>query len=328
MITLSDSYNTRFNVPKPDFPYTVGKHLRVRSHIPPQPTNLSNCLLKFHARRERESIDPVQRCLLHPPSSGTFTSGVAELEIIKLVRAGDQHGAQLLTVRVLTSTYDLPSDTDLLAKFYDPLYFDHEQDDADPFLCVDSAYTHESAVYQKLADFQGSIIPKYYGSFSLSLPIDHMNSREVRLILMENVPGISMHDLNPSNFTKSERQAIMKAIIDSETALYNHEVRHRDIYPRNILVLPSDHARKVVLVDFGKAWTSRSPFPEWEEKFLPGIPISPLLRWIKPREWFDGWVDWDWMAWVEQHYEHTRGSITEYMQRKWGPKDLSTDKKG
>jgi serine/threonine protein kinase len=70
---------------------------------------------------------------------------------------------------------------------------------------------------------------------------------------MENVPGISMHNLNPSNFIKSERQAIMKAIIDSETALYNHEVRHRDIYPRNILVQPSDHARKVVLVDFGKA---------------------------------------------------------------------------
>ena len=264
-----------------------------------------------------------------------FTSGVAELEIVGLVRAGDRHGAQLLAVRVLTSTHDLPSDTGLLAKLYDPLYFDHEQDDADPFLCVDRAYTHESAVYTKIEDFQGSTIPKYYGSFSLSLPVDHKNSREVRLILIENVPGISMQNLSPSNFTKSERQAIMKAIIDSETALYNREIAHNDTHPRNILVLPqpSDHARKVVLVDFGLAWTSRSPFPEWEERFLPGVPISPLLRWIKPREWFDGWVDWDWEAWVEEHYEHTRGSITEYMQRKWGPKDRrscleSTDKKG
>jgi hypothetical protein len=152
MITLKDSYNTRFNVPKPDFPYTVGKHLRVRSHIPPQPTK-SDCRLKFQAARERESIDAVQRCLLHPPLSGTFTSGVAELEIVRIVRAGDRHGAQLLAVRVLTLTHDLPSDTDLLAKFYDPLYFDHEQDKADPFLCVDRAYTHESAVYQKLTDF-------------------------------------------------------------------------------------------------------------------------------------------------------------------------------
>jgi serine/threonine protein kinase len=93
-----------------------------------------------------------------------------------------------------------------------------------------------------------------------------MNSREVRLILIENVPGISMQNLSPSNFTKSERQAIMKALIDSETALYNREIVHRDIHPRNILVLPqpSDHARKVVLVDFGLARTSRSPFPEWE----------------------------------------------------------------
>ena len=292
MITLRDSYNTRFNVPKPDFPYTVGKRLHVCSHVPPPPTK-SHCRLEFQAARERESINPVQRCLLHPPLAGVFTSNVAELEIIKLIRAGDQYDAQLFTVRVLTSTHDLPSDTDLLVKLYDPLHFDHEQDDVDPFLYVDRAYTHESAVYTKLADFQGSTIPKYYGSFSLSLPIDHMNSREVRLILIENISGISMQNLDPSNFTKSERQTIMKAIIDSETALYNREIVHNDIHPRNILILPqpSDHARKVVLVDFGLSRTSRSPFPEWEERYLPGVPISPILRWIKPREWFDGWVD-------------------------------------
>lgn len=60
---------------------TPGKHLHVHSHIPPQPTK-SDCLLKFQAARERESIDAVQRCLLHPPLSGTFTSGVTELEIV------------------------------------------------------------------------------------------------------------------------------------------------------------------------------------------------------------------------------------------------------
>ena len=95
----------------------------------------------------------------YPPLAGVFTSNVAELEIIKLIRAGDQYDTQLFTVRVLTSTHDLPSDTDLLVKLYDPLYFDHEQDDVDPFLYVDRAYTHESAVYTKLADFQGSTIP-------------------------------------------------------------------------------------------------------------------------------------------------------------------------
>jgi serine/threonine protein kinase len=314
MFSLTDSYNTRFNVPKPDFPYTIGKRLHVRSHVPLPPTK-SGCILKFPARRERESVDPVQRCLLHPPLTGVFTSGVAELEIVRLVRVGDQHGAQLLVVRVLTSTHELPSDTDLVAKLYDPLYFDHEQDDTDPFLYIDRAYRHESAVYTKLADFQGSTIPKYYGSFSLSLSVDHINSREVRLILIENVPGISMQNLCPSDFTQSERQVIMKAIIDSETALYNREIVHNDIHPGNILVLPqpSDHARKVVLVDFGLALTSRSPLREWEERYLPGFPISPMLRWIEPREWFDGWVDWDWKAWVERHYGHSRDSITDYM---------------
>jgi hypothetical protein len=155
MFSLTESYNTRFNVPNPDFPYTIGKRLHVRFHIPPPPTK-SDCFLKFQAACERESIDPVQRCLLRPPLTGVFTSSVAELEIVKPVRTGDQYGAQLLPIRVLTSTHDLPSDTDLLAKLYDPLYFDHEQDEADPFLCIDRSYTHESAVYTKLADFQGS----------------------------------------------------------------------------------------------------------------------------------------------------------------------------
>src|ERR1700761_6457082 len=87
MITLTKSYNTRFNVPKPDFPYVIGKRLHVRFHVPPPPMK-SDCHLGFHAARERESIDPVQRCLLHPPLTGVFTSGVAELEIVRLTRAG------------------------------------------------------------------------------------------------------------------------------------------------------------------------------------------------------------------------------------------------
>lgn len=316
---LANCSNPRFNDPKPDFPYTVGKRLRIRPHMPPPPVQgwLDDAVeLKHKDFREREYVDPAQRCLIHPPSAGEFMPGVAELEIVGHVRAGDEHNGQLLIVRVLNSTLDLPSNIELLAKLYDPLYFDHKQDDADPFRYVDSAYIQESGVYRRLADVQGSIIPKYYGSFSLSLPV-----REVRLILMENVPGTSMDNLNPSNFSQPERQAIMKAIIDSDTVLYTNNIKHRDIHPRNILLLPkpSDQARKVVIVDFGQSRTFRTPFPEWEAEFLPGVPISPLLRWIKPDEDFNEWVDWDWKAWVEREYEHTRGSITEYMQSTWGP---------
>ncbi|RDL34546.1 uncharacterized protein BP5553_07674 [Venustampulla echinocandica] len=321
--SISDSYNTRFNIPKPDFPFTVGKQLQVRPHIPPPPPrNRFSAFLENDRRHERDFIDPVQRCLLHPPvlgPRGGLDSGVTELEIVRLVRAGDGHAAQLLAVRVLTSTNGLLPDMNLLAKLYDPLYFDHEQDDVDPFLAVYRAHTRECAVYKKVADLQGSVIPKFYGSFTLSLPVSQTYTREVRLILMEIVPGLSMDHLSPSNFKKSERQAIMKSIIDSETALYNRDINDRDIHPRNILVVSEESNRdeKVVVVDFGSAWTSRSKYPDREQGSLPRVPISPLLRWIVPPEELKPWIDWDWKVWVERQYEHTKDSITEYMQRRW-----------
>lgn len=339
MTSRSTSYNKRFNVGKPPLPYSEGKCLKARSHRPSKPINF-NCVLELEGVRERESIDPVQRCLMHPPSPGSFTDGEVELEIVKPVQAGDKLDSQSFAVRVVstTSTLDLPSNDcpDLLmAKIYDPLYFDHEQDDANPFLCVESAYTHECAAYSKLVDFQGNIIPKFYGSFSLSLPVDRqhldnnyrdsdsVNTREVRLILMELVPGTCMRDLSPSDYSQSDRQAIMKSIIDSETALYTHDLDYGDVHPDNILVSnpqsPLDHARKIVIADFGQAWTGRSGVPEWETYFLPGVKISPLLRWIDPCKWFNEWVDWDWKSWIEENYEHDRASITEEMQRKWGP---------
>lgn len=334
---LSYSYNTKFNIPKPPFPYATGTRLEVRSHTPPPPpSSYQSCDLEFEARQERRSVDPVERCLLHPPSGGTFTAGTAELEIVDFVRAGDQHSAQLFTDRVLSSssiTQKLPSGADsdelLVAKLYDPLYFDHEQDDADPFMCVDLAYRRETAAYTKLQSFQGGVIPRFFGSFSLSVPAHYRglnDVRQVRLILMEYISGPCLADLDPSGFSQLERQTIMKAIVDTETALYNCDVVSNDTHPRNIMIpnrCPSSHEsqlRPIVLVDLGKAWTSRSPFPKWHDRFLPGVPITPLLRWMRKPTAYNDWVDWDWRSWVEKHYGHEKNTITTEMEKLWGPR--------
>lgn len=275
-------------------------------------------------------------------------SDTALPEILGPVRAGDGHPAQLFRVQVISSTSvslacsSLPA---VIAKIYDPLYFDHE-DGVDPFRCVDRAYTHEFAIYARLADLQGNSIPRFYGSFSLSLPgrdddddddnTDNGNIREVRLILTEWIPGTTMQDLDPSRFSQVERQRIMKAMVDAETAIYNHDIVHRDFHPRNIMVPPAvpgseearettspalahqeaNQVRPIVIVDFGKASTSRSPFPEWEDRFLPGVPISPLLRWVRP--WKSRCVDWNWREWIRELYEGDRSSITPYMWERWG----------
>jgi serine/threonine protein kinase len=151
------------------------------------------------------------------------------------------------------------------------------------------------------------IIPTFYGSYSCELPIqDGITSRSVRLILMESVPGTCVKDLRQMDFTQSERQNILRAIVDAESLLYTHNVQHRDIHPRNILLLGGDVSTlRVVLIDFNKSLVGRIPYralPGDEAKYLPGVPISPLLCsvcwnqawWDRRQDVFNEWIDWDW----------------------------------
>ena len=335
---LSDSYCTTFNESKPPIPYSPGQEVWVRPHDPPPPTKGSRALTRDTAK-ERASKHPVERCLLHPPlRGGSIASTVIRLKILETIRVEDGQNAQLVVVQASShitpnNSNAPPSDRCLVAKFYDPLYFDHEQDDADPFLCTDYYYTHEVAAYKALDPLQGTIIPKYYGSYTCELPILGGNQRSVRLILMEAVKGNSMQHLKPTDFSQSERQNIMKAIIDAESSLYSHDVSHGDLHPRNILVSGSATAistLRVILIDFGNARLGRAPIwatPEEKQKYLPGIPISPLLRWNKA--WwcdrqivFDEWIDWDWQPWLEYHWS-AGAFITAEMVSIWLPSYLT-----
>ncbi|KAK9242381.1 hypothetical protein V1506DRAFT_89612 [Lipomyces tetrasporus] len=151
---------------------------------------------------------------------------------------------------------------------------------------------------------------------------------------MEFVPGTSMQQLNPSDFSQLERQVIMKAVIDAESLVYTHNVRHSDIHPRNILVLSTattTYDRRVVVVDFGKADVGRSPCPidpEEEARYLPGVPISPLLRWNVAwwhhvQTYFSKWIDWDWQPWLEDNYGSIDTSSMGYMIKLWLPSFLT-----
>ncbi|EEH19028.2 hypothetical protein PABG_01347 [Paracoccidioides brasiliensis Pb03] len=310
---LSASYCARYNKSKPPLPYFPGQEFCIHPHTPPAPAT-GEVVLSYEGHRERESTHPVDRCILHPPLPGLTGKGTIRLKVVGPVRIGDQHSAQLVTVHMVDETPDIsdsiPTDKYLVAKLYDPLYFDHEQDD--PTDCF---------IHLKELSFQNIMGPLHLNcQFQIK-----KTSRSIRLILIEKVPGISMQRLNPTNHTRSERQNILKAIVDAESMLYAHDIFHRDIHPRNVLVLDSAH-RRVVLIDFGYCGIGRTPSnspAEWKAKYLPGVPISPLLRW--DQGWgrhanFHEWIDWDWQTWLEHCYESTRASITEHMRSIWLPK--------
>ncbi|PGH06459.1 hypothetical protein AJ79_06549 [Helicocarpus griseus UAMH5409] len=102
------------------------------------------------------------------------------MEVVDYLKAGDPNTAQVVVVDILKATAgpeSKPAESEIfetmtfpkgaVAKIYDPLYNDHNQDDYDPFIVVEHRYANEVAAYEMLADIQGSKIPKFYGSFSL-----------------------------------------------------------------------------------------------------------------------------------------------------------------
>ena len=321
MYSISDSYCERTGASKPSLPYLAGRHLALRSHHPPVPTTGSR-LLTFQLARERESIHPLDRCLRHPPLQGKDGQDTAEVQITRAIRAENNHCAQVVSIRVQSSSSDqLPKDRDLVAKIYDPLYFDHDQDDVDPFLYTEYAYTHETAAYGALSALQGGIIPKYFGSFSIELRARENPSRFVRLILVELIPGKTMLQLISANLSQPNRQSLMKAVIDAESLIYTHNIWHMDVRPSNILVCDSTKVGRVVIIDFGQCAVGRHPLPFLHQEYLPNVSISPLLRWREPRASFQAWIDWEWIPWLERVYASTRASITENMKSLWLPQE-------
>lgn len=327
-----DDFCTRFGVSKPPLPYFPGQQFVVRAHDPPPPPDkeedgYEDPTYNHETYRERSDIHPHDRCLLYPPSKGTDGSQSVRFEIVEAIRLGDRQHAQLALVRVLenSSSNDPRPDTVLVAKFYDALYCDHRDDDGDHVLYTDRDYIHEVAAYAAMHELQGDTVPRYYGPYTLELPAKE-TTRLVRLILMNQTPGISMDKLSPSAFSQRERQNILQKIITSETILHGHGIYHRDTYPRNIMLdVREDTTIRVCFIDFGQSEVRSGPTyagHRLEKKYTRGFQVSPILRWCKyvSRPFnFRDWIDWDWQPWLEETYQSTKETITEEVEEIWGP---------
>lgn len=146
-------------------------------------------------------MSPVERCLKCPPlPGGPLGPGTAALKIEALIRAGDGRNSQVMAVQVLDASPDLdgrfPASRTVVAKIYDPLYVDDEENCVNPFRSMDRCYTHEARAYELLSfdhRFRGDDlpVPRYYGSYSLDIT-EATGTRTVRLILLEHIGGMNM----------------------------------------------------------------------------------------------------------------------------------------
>ncbi|OJJ86366.1 uncharacterized protein ASPGLDRAFT_64664 [Aspergillus glaucus CBS 516.65] len=332
------------SLPKPLNPYRRGCRLTVRTHThPPSPQRDPEC-------QERREVSPVERCLKYPPlPGGPLGPGIVALKIEALIRAGDGRNSQVMAVQVLDASPDLdgrfPASRTVVAKIYDPLYVDDEENCVNPFRSMDRCYTHEARAYELLSfdhRFRGDDlpVPRYCGSYSLDIT-EATGSRTVRLILLEHIGGMNMLDANQDVFAfpQHTRQQMMKSIVDFESYLFERDIWLRDVCPRNIIIAQDPdvdsfsnpgpfrglNPKRLVFVDlahalFKRMWDSANPEEDVESIIgnrCHGQYISPLLRWdegqaLKFQDWFE---DWDWDEWIAAEYAHTAASITPEIRR-------------
>ncbi|GKZ36520.1 hypothetical protein AbraIFM66950_007638 [Aspergillus brasiliensis] len=300
-------------------PYRIDAVLAIQSHSPPPP---------LHKREIRQdemdcSLSLLELCLRNPPLPGSDGHSFVNIHLIKGLQTGIHKRSQVFVVRCVDTSLSsgLPTDQNMIAKFYDPLY--HDSDDGNTFKEADYDYSHECASYMRLSDLQGSVIPRFFGSYTFTTQIDG-HSRLVRLILIEQVNGLPMSPLDPKEFSTEERQTILKQIIDGESALFAKDVCHRDLCPRNIVIERSGPGRvRAIIIDLGSSVIGRSRNPldsAQESRWFPGVPISPLLRWNiyygYPDD-FEDWVDWSWQEWLEFQYKETEPAITDEQRQRW-----------
>lgn len=312
---------------RPKSPYAKGQTLMIRRHTacPPFGQDYPDYpgLREEVYETELRTKTLVELCLEHPPMEGeTAQEAPRSLQITDVIRAKDNGGAQLLICRL----EDEPDQ--LVAKVYDPLYYgfsnrmwsDQPRDVTDE---ADKDYCREVAAYLELDDrFGGKETPKYHGSWTFQVPLDLPDGpriRDVRMILMELIPGRTMLHVKPDPYSEEVRLDAVARIIEAFNRIKFAGVRHGDISQRNIMLCDGRTANtidRVVIIDFNFATVSR--LDDFEERY--GCrPSSRLNKPENPVEtWWDGGLYGGFGEWLPESWERRLRPLQEWLYKRWG----------
>lgn len=198
-----------------------------------------------------------------------------------------------------------------MAKIYDPLYdaggdcYDNKRD---VVVLADGDYSREAAAYEQLrrSPDTWSLVPAYDGSWTIEMPTkagDQTLTRHVRLILTEHIKGTVMSSVQPQLLSRQTRSAIMEKILEAESLIFNAGVQHRDMSPRNIMLVPlasnvlfDDPHLRVVIIDFNVSNVirlSNASCPVSLQRKWPGKLLGPVTRFWNAMEEFEArdWVN-------------------------------------
>lgn len=314
---------------RPPNPYKKGQKLMIQKHKACAPFGHDYAdypgLREVVNERDLRTKTLVEICLEHPPMDGetAVDDPPLSLHIIDEIRVKEDGGAQLVVCR-LDDELD-----DYVAKIFDPLYYgfsDRMWSDTprDVTNEADRDYCREVAAYLELDErFGGRETPKYYGSWTFSLPIDlpdGRKTRNIRLILMERIKGDTMSEMDPPPYTEDVRLEALAQTLEAFNRIHAAGVIHRDVAQRNVMICNGTEAgtfSRVVIIDFNFAVVIR--LAKWERSSkrqghgLPEKPRNPIDDW-----WDCGGLYSDFAEWLPASWDQMYKPMREWLYARWG----------
>ncbi|KAF2789062.1 hypothetical protein K505DRAFT_328498 [Melanomma pulvis-pyrius CBS 109.77] len=309
---------------KPDFPYKLGVTFIAKRHIPPAPFGNRYINGGPPVQEGWKELSQTAYCLSRPPLEGfTDEHDTLPLKITSVIRASYDCGAQVIIVN-----------EDKVAKIFDPLYYRGLSDYSyknDVVINADGDYCCEAVAYTELQKSPEAMqcTPKYYGSWTIEVdtyvgrqPQGTMHKRQVRLLLLEFVDGECMRDIEAIALRKKARSNILTKVLEADALIYHAGIHHRDIHPRNIIVIGADYESPdmhVKILDFNISRVQRLTkdykyTADFKEKLLSEWPskiLSPIPRyWGNMSDfWESGWISkekGECEKWLWKHFHGKR----------------------
>ncbi|KAG6358702.1 hypothetical protein INS49_012220 [Diaporthe citri] len=117
--------------------------------------------------------------------------------------------------------------------------------------------------------------------------------------------GATLSKINACEWSRAERKAIMKAILDGDSKMRQAGGLQRDLVPRNVILQGQPgHHFSIKLIDFDHAYCLFEPEPDAELE--PEPPSDIVERWsgdaFMYEDAFSDIVDWPWDEWLHEVY--------------------------
>ncbi|KAK4248093.1 hypothetical protein C7999DRAFT_40722 [Corynascus novoguineensis] len=288
---------------KPPCPYRTGFTVDIKSHVPPAPfggRSYGSGPRAIMSQHDLRSLKQTELVMPNPPleTADPPVPQIHTLSMIREIAVVDRRGPQLALCTIKPKGLVGHTSFQAVAKIYDPLYYSFSQKD------VPSDYSREAAAYEHLEAVgqAGSFAPKYFGSwtFTIGLQIDKTTppqSKPVRLILIEYLPGKSIHELcaGPVPAAATFDEAYRLESINHNDLAARNVILHAPPTPQGQMAAQPRTIPRVALIDYNSSVIyARTIYKigPYDDTTLPPNPM--WTHWNDSLQEFYGWIPIAW----------------------------------